>query len=74
MINITLTDFINCSSTSKGGAIYCSFSNSFKGSDLLIVNAKSKNGAGIFADYCDSTFDNLTITNSKSITSGAYFH
>lgn len=40
-INITSTEFINCSSTSKGGAIYCSDSDSFNGFNLSIVNAKS---------------------------------
>ena len=72
-INITSTEFINCSSTSKGGAIYCSDSDSFNGFNLLIVNAKSKYGAGIFISHCDSTFNNLTITNSSSLI-GSYFH
>ena len=72
-INITSTEFINCSSTSKGGAIYCSDSDSFNGFNLSIVNAKSKYGAGIFISNCDSTFNNLTITNSSSLI-GSYFH
>ena len=72
LINITSTEFINCSSKSKGGAIYCSNSNSFEGSDLSIANAKSKYGAAIFTSNCNSKFDNLTITNSSSIA-GAYF-
>ena len=72
-INITSTEFINCSSTSKGGAIYCSDSDSFNGFNLSIVNAKSKYGAGIFISNCDSTFNNLTITNSSSLI-GAYLH
>ena len=73
LINITSTEFINCSSTSRGGAIYCSDSHSLIGFNISIVNAKSKYGAGIFISYCNSTFDNLTITNSSSIN-GAYFH
>ena len=72
-INITSTEFINCSSTSKGGAIYCSDSDSFNGFNLSIVNAKSKYGTGIFISHCDSTFNNLTITNSSSLI-GSYFH
>jgi C1A family cysteine protease len=40
---------------------------------LSIVNAKSNYGAGIFATYCDSTFENLTIINSSSNHYGAYF-
>ena len=72
-INITSTEFINCSSTSKGGAIYCSDSDSFNGFNLSIVNAKSKYGAGIFISNCDSTFNNLTITNSSTLI-GSYFH
>ena len=72
-INITSTEFINCSSTSKGGAIYCSDSDSFNGFNLSIVNAKSKYGAGILINNCNSTFNNLTITNSSSLI-GAYFH
>lgn len=73
LINITSTEFINCSSTSRGGAIYCSDFHSLIGFNISIVNAKSKYGAGIFISYCNSTFDNLTITNSSSIN-GAYFH
>ena len=72
-IKITSTEFINCSSTLKGGAIYCSDSDSFNGFNLSIVNAKSKYGAGIFISNCNSTFNNLTITNSSSLI-GAYFH
>ena len=72
-IKITSTEFINCSSTSRGGAIYCSDSDSFNGFNLSIVNAKSKYGAGILINNCNSTFNNLTITNSSSLI-GAYFH
>ena len=72
-IKITSTEFINCSSTLKGGAIYCSDSDSFNGFNLSIVNAKSKYGAGILINNCNSTFNNLTITNSSSLI-GAYFH
>ena len=73
LINITSTEFNNCSSTSQGGAITCEKSSSFNGFNLSIVNAKSKYGAGIFTTYCYSTFDHLTIINSSSDHYGAYF-